>query len=125
MTIIRPMQPDDKEAVVAMMEVFYTSPAVLSNGSAAIFTNDFEWAKSHFTDEDCYFVQGNTGKESYRDMQLMSLCEHNVIANSSFSWWGAWLNANKEKTVIAPEKWVNSEEDTTAVVPESWMKMKG
>ncbi len=90
-----------------------------------IFTNDFEWAKSHFKDEDCCFVQGNTGKESYRDMQLMSLCEHNVIANSSFSWWGAWLNANKEKTVIAPEKWVNSEENTTAVVPESWMKMKG
>lgn len=90
-----------------------------------IFTNDFEWAKSHFKDEDCCFVQGNTGKESYRDMQLMSLCEHNVIANSSFSWWGAWLNANKEKTVIAPEKWVNSEEDTTAVVPENWMKMKG
>ena len=90
-----------------------------------IFTNDFEWAKSHFTDEDCYFVQGNSGKESYRDMQLMSLCEHNIIANSSFSWWGAWLNANKEKTVIAPDRWVNSEEDTSAVVPENWMKMKG
>lgn len=90
-----------------------------------IFTNDFEWTKSHFTDADCCFVQGNTGKESYRDMQLMSLCEHNVIANSSFSWWGAWLNANKEKTVIAPERWVNSEEDTSAVVPESWIKMKG
>ncbi len=90
-----------------------------------IFTNDFEWTKEQFTDEDCYFVQGNTGKESYRDMQLMSLCEHNIIANSSFSWWGAWLNANKEKTVIAPERWINLEEDTSAVVPENWMKMKG
>ena len=64
-------------------------------------------------------------KKDCWDIQMMSLCEHNVIANSSFSWWGAWLNANKEKTVIAPEKWVNSEEDTTAVVPENWMKMKG
>ena len=90
-----------------------------------LFSNDPEWTKEHFPEKDCYLVQGNTGTESYRDMQFMSLCEHNIIANSSFSWWGAWLNANPEKTVIAPDRWVHSDEDTSAVVPETWIKMRG
>lgn len=91
-----------------------------------IFTNDIPWAEEHFQEKDCYFVKGNTGKESFRDMQLMSLCKHNIIANSSFSWWGAWLNNNKEKIIIAPKKWNNNlSEEQTDIVPEDWLRMEG
>ena len=45
------------------------------------------------------------GKDSWRDMQLMSECRHHIMANSTFSWWAAWLNQNKDKVVIAPKKW--------------------
>ena len=90
-----------------------------------IFTNDMIWAKKHFHGGKFYFVEGNTGKESYRDMQLMSLCSHNIIANSSFSWWGAWLNRNPEKIVVAPGKWENGAENSQRdIVPESWIRMK-
>lgn len=90
-----------------------------------IFTNDVPWVKEHFQEKDCHFVTGNSGADSFRDMQLMSLCRDNIIANSSFSWWGAWLNQNPEKTVIAPERWVNgSDEETTDVIPEKWIKWR-
>lgn len=90
-----------------------------------IFTNDISWAKEHFQAKDCHFVTGNSGPDSFRDMQLMSLCGDNIIANSSFSWWGAWLNQNPGKTVIAPERWINSPSDEAAdVIPEEWIKWR-
>lgn len=90
-----------------------------------IFTNDILWAKENFQEKDCHFVTGNNGPDSFRDMQLMSLCKDNIIANSSFSWWGAWLNRNPEKTVIAPERWINSPADETIdVIPEKWIKWR-
>ena len=58
-------------------------------------------------DKEVIFVDWNKGKESYRDIQLMSLCHYNIIANSSFSWWGAWLNNHEDKVVLAPEIWMN------------------
>ena len=94
------------------------------NAKFYIFSNDIEWAKNNFPEADCVIVEGNSGKDSFRDMQLMSLCKHNIVANSSFSWWGAWLNQNKEKTVIAPNKWINQEvEEKIDVIPDDWVKM--
>lgn len=68
-----------------------------------IFSNDIKWCKQNFKFKNkIYFINNNKGDSSYRDMQLMSLCKHNIIANSTFSWWGAWLNQNKNKIVIKP-----------------------
>ena len=76
-----------------------------------VFSDDINWCKNHLSQlwegKKVVYVDWNKGKESFRDMQLMSLCKHNIIANSSFSWWGAWLNQNEKKIVIAPEKWMN------------------
>lgn len=72
------------------------------------FSDDIEWCSVNFDFiKDKKFVMGNRGELSYIDMYLMSKCKHNIIANSSFSWWGAWLNQNEEKIVIAPKKWMN------------------
>ncbi len=68
-----------------------------------VFSDDPGYAKSIFSGRDNYvFVEGNVGTESYRDMQLMSMCRHNITANSTFSFWGAFLNGNMEKIVVAP-----------------------
>lgn len=77
-----------------------------------IFSDDIEWCKENLVgligkDKEVVFVDWNKGKESYRDIQLMSLCHYNIIANSSFSWWGAWLNDHEDKVVLAPEIWMN------------------
>lgn len=90
-----------------------------------VFTNDKEWVKEQFAGiGDMIFVDWNDGSNSYRDMQLMSLCKHNIIANSSFSWWGAWLNQNPEKTVIAPKVWFEKI-PTPDVWCEGWVRISG
>ena len=70
-----------------------------------VFSNDMDWCRIHLKAEKITFVDWNTGKGSPFDMWLMTQCKHNIIANSSFSWWGAWLNQNAEKEVIAPKSW--------------------
>ena len=72
-----------------------------------LFTNDPEWGRSQIGD-NLVFVDCTDADNAYVDMALMGCCKHNIIANSSFSWWGAWLNPNLEKTVIAPAKWLNT-----------------
>lgn len=90
-----------------------------------IFTDDINWVKKEFHLDFPYKIVGwNTGDQAYRDMQLMSYCKHNIIANSSFSWWGAWLNKNPEKVVIAPKNWFNERDwNTEDIIPKEWIKM--
>jgi hypothetical protein len=91
-----------------------------------VFSNDIEWCRDNITplikNSNIEFVDWNYGTDSFRDMQLMSLCHHNIVANSSFSWWGAWLNDNPEKIVIAPHKWINVDYKTD-IIPYSWIKL--
>jgi len=67
-----------------------------------IFSDEPEICKQMFQGENLIFAEGGS---QLQDMCLMSLCDHNIIANSSFSWWGAWLNENENKKVIAPQEW--------------------
>jgi len=90
-----------------------------------IFSDDIEWCKSNFPDlpEKFKFIEGN---KDYEDLYLMSHCKNNIICNSSFSWWGAWLNRNLEKTVIAPSLWFGAalaSHDTKDIYCEGWIKI--
>lgn len=89
-----------------------------------IFSNDIDWCVKNLNINNCEFISWNKGTQSYIDMQLMSACKHNIIANSSFSWWAAWLNNNPEKIVIGPEKWLHGDQyDTSTLLPASWIKI--
>jgi hypothetical protein len=87
-----------------------------------VFSDDIHWVKKHLNIKQATYVDVNTGKNSFKDMQLMSLCQHNIIANSSFSWWGAWLNAHPDKIVIAPAIWFRGT-DMPDIIPTNWIKM--
>lgn len=89
-----------------------------------VFSDDIDWAKQNFTGSNFIFVDWNKGKSSYRDMHLMSLCKHNIIANSTFSWWGAWLNKNENKVVITPSKMNNKHNDFSQLFPDDWIKIE-
>lgn len=89
-----------------------------------IFSDDPEWViQNLIMDHPHTFVSHNTGENSYNDMRLMSLCQHHIIANSSFSWWGAWLNPSKEKIVIAPKKWFHKNLNSADLIPHSWIRL--
>jgi hypothetical protein len=89
-----------------------------------IFSDDMAWVKDQLEmDFPCEYVEHNQGDESYNDMRLMSLCQHHIIANSSFSWWGAWLNPNPDKIVIAPKKWFANDNNVEDLFPQGWVTL--
>jgi hypothetical protein len=89
------------------------------------FSDDMEWVKENFSStENAHFVDINKDSDAYTDMRLMSFCKHNIIANSTFSWWGAWLNLNPDKIVIAPKNYYQDEKknrEKSNIMPESWV----
>ena len=91
-----------------------------------IFSNDVKWCRSelerYLPIGKVIYVDWNKDANSYIDMHLMSICKHNIIANSSFSWWGAWLNQNASKIVVAPSKWRNIE-TMDDPVPDTWIRI--
>jgi len=91
-----------------------------------VFSDDPKWCKNNLpVPKKSIFIDHNAGGKSFEDMRLMSLCKHNVIANSSFSWWGAWLNQNQSKIVIAPNSWFkNKKSKKREIIPDDWIKIK-
>lgn len=92
------------------------------------FSNDVPWLQSFFSNLDMdinyHIITSNKGMDSYKDMYLMSRCRHNIIANSSFSWWGAWLNDNPEKIIIAPKEWNHRDPQTYKnLIPKQWRQI--
>lgn len=90
-----------------------------------LFSDEPEWVQQNLEINHPFeIINHNKGENSFEDMRLMSNCQHNIIANSSFSWWGAWLNDNKNKIVIAPKEWyVDKQHDTSDIIPENWLKV--
>jgi len=89
-----------------------------------VFSDDVEWCKSHFVGKKFDVIENN---HPPHDLALMMACENNIIANSSFSWWAAWLNPNPDKKIIAPLKWFGPKlaptHDTSDLVPDGWVRI--
>jgi hypothetical protein len=107
---------------------YYRSAALrIAEGSSRphffVFSDEPEWAAGNLRlDYPMTIVTGNDASHNYEDLRLMSLCSHHIIANSSFSWWGAWLGANPDKVVIAPSRWFASEQHNTRdLLPFAWI----
>lgn len=87
-----------------------------------VFSDDLEWCKANLKlGEKAVFVEH--ADRDFQDMHLMSQCHHQIIANSTFSWWGAWLNPNQIKLVVAPKKWFNQQVATNNLLPQSWIRL--
>ncbi|NWE45776.1 alpha-1,2-fucosyltransferase [Pseudomonas gingeri] len=87
-----------------------------------IFSDDIDWARGNLNfDAEHHYIGHNKGSESYNDMRLMSCCKHHIIANSSFSWWGAWLNPSPGKIVVAPKQWFTNGTNTQDLIPSEWV----
>lgn len=94
-----------------------------------VFSDDIEWARQNLSPALPHVhVDINDGGAGYFDLELMRNCRHHIIANSTFSWWAAWLNEHAEKIVIAPRIWFNRNEDDRyhtddALIPGSWLRI--
>lgn len=115
------LKPNDYHNVLDM-DYYNKSFKLMGDSNFIFFSDDIDWVKQNFVGENFYYSQYN---DEVLDLTLMSICDHNIIANSSFSWWGAYLNKNTNKRVISPSKWfgLNGPKDIQDVIPENWIKI--
>jgi len=89
-----------------------------------VFSDDIAWARDNLhLGFETHFMDHNSPERGDEDLRLMSACRHHIIANSSFSWWGAWLCSNSQKIVYAPQKWFNNNINTPDILPASWIRL--
>lgn len=89
-------------------------------GDIFVFSDDIEWCKNNLTFDNTIFMENNT---NIYDLHVMSMCDDNIIANSSFSWWGAWLNQNENKRVICPKIWFADGTYDHDMKPAEWIQI--
>lgn len=112
---------------------YYSAAIEFINKSAIdpkyfVFSDDLDWCKKNLIGENISYVEIKSSRQNPTiDLYLMSRCKHNIIANSTFSWWAAWLNMNPDKIVVAPERWFNDENRNKLanqyIIPERWQKI--
>jgi len=88
-----------------------------------VFSDDLAWCRENLNEDHIEFVDIHHGKDSWKDMLLMSKCKHNLNSNSTFAWWGAWLNTNPHKVVIVPNRF-GQNPVSAAIYPDSWIKIE-
>lgn len=88
------------------------------------FSDESDWVKKNLKCKLSIIISdANQGDCSYEDLRLMSACRHNIIVNSTFSWWGAWLNPNPDKIVVAPRSWFRRPQYDKDIVPSQWHRV--
>jgi hypothetical protein len=89
-----------------------------------VFSDDAAWTREHLVLPGvAHYVDHNAADAAFQDLRLMSLCHHHIAANSSFSWWGAWLNARDDKLVVCPQQWFADRRDTSTLTPPEWIRL--
>jgi len=98
--------------------------STVNNPNFFVFSDDIEWVKENLPlPTSTVFVQDKNLRD-VEELSLMSMCQHNIIANSSFSWWGAWLNKNNDKIVTAPTPWFNNGSYDKDLIPKTWIQIQ-
>lgn len=103
------------------MDYYQKAMETIKAKNYIIFSDDINWCKENFRGDNISYAQGSV----VEDLALMLSCEHNIIANSSFSWWGAYLNKNPSKIVVAPQHWFGPAlpHNTKDLIPDRWLKI--
>ena len=115
------IQLQDKYNTLSDSNYYNDALNILGDGDVIVFSDDVDWCKENFK------IEGRevsfSSEEDYLELYLMSMCRHNIIANSTFSWWGAWLNQNENRKVIAPSQWFSPSQDRNDVdlIPQDWI----
>jgi len=95
-----------------------------------VFSDDMNWVREHRqefvpsdTSYDLHYITCNDGSTAHEDLRLMRACDHHIVANSTFSWWGAWLDKSDSKRIIAPDYWIRDHTSNLDIVPDRWEKV--
>lgn len=106
---------------ILAMDYYTRAMCLFPNSLFLIFSDDIEWCKDNFLGDRILFSENRSG---YVDMCLMTMCDHHIIANSTFSWWGAYLNKKSSKKVVVPAKWFSDPGfDEKDLIPNQWIRI--
>lgn len=109
----------------AITEAIGQAHAAGATPSFFVFSDDMAWCRMALQLPDAEFVNMNSGQDSWKDLVLMSHCRINILANSTFSWWAAWLNQHPDKCVFCPTRFISSDQPGQGIYPSTWRQVAG